>query len=59
VGHGMPCGSESLHLALSHPDFWACVKCVLGSSLTHMMAHGTEMNITSLTYNGVLYKIDK
>jgi hypothetical protein len=29
------------------------VKCVLGSSLTHMMTHGTEMNVTSLIYNGV------
>jgi hypothetical protein len=32
---------------------------VLGSSLTHMMTHGTEMNVTSLIYNKVLYKIDK
>jgi hypothetical protein len=26
-------------------------KCVLESSLTHMMTHGTETNITSLLYN--------
>jgi hypothetical protein len=24
---------------------------VLGPSLTHMMTHGTEMNVTSLQYN--------
>jgi hypothetical protein len=30
--------------------------CVLGSSLSHMMTQGTETNITSLIYNGVLYK---
>jgi hypothetical protein len=27
------------------------LKCVLGSSLTHMMTHGTETNVTSLLYN--------
>ena len=32
---------------------------VLGSSLTHMMTHDIETNITSLIYNGVLYKIVK
>jgi hypothetical protein len=32
---------------------------VLGPSLTHMMTHGIETNITSLIYNGVLYKIIK
>jgi hypothetical protein len=32
---------------------------VLGSSLTHMMTHGTEMNVKPLLYNRVLYKIDK
>jgi hypothetical protein len=32
---------------------------VLGSSLTHMMTHGTETNVTSLIYNEVLYKIVK
>jgi hypothetical protein len=37
----------------------AQIKCVLGSSLTHMMTHGTEMNVTSLIYNGVPYKIFK
>jgi hypothetical protein len=37
----------------------ARLKCVLGSSLTHMMTHGTETNVTSLLYNGVLYKIVK
>jgi hypothetical protein len=40
---------------MSHPDLrgqtWACVKCVLGSSLTHMMTHGTKMIVTSLLYN--------
>jgi hypothetical protein len=25
---------------------------VLGSSLTHMMTHGTEINVTFLLYNG-------
>jgi hypothetical protein len=34
-------------------------KCVLGSSLTHMMTHATETNVTSFIYNGVLYKIVK
>jgi hypothetical protein len=32
---------------------------VLGPSLTHMMTHGTETNVTSLIYNEVLYKIVK
>jgi hypothetical protein len=32
---------------------------VLGSSLTHMMTHDIETNITSLIYNEVLYKIVK
>jgi hypothetical protein len=40
---------------MSHPDLggqtWARLTCVLGSSLTHMMTHGTEMNVTSLLYN--------
>jgi hypothetical protein len=27
------------------------IKYVLGSSLTHMMIHGTEINVTSLLYN--------
>jgi hypothetical protein len=48
---------------LSHPDLGgqtqARLTCVLGSSLTHMMTHGTETNATSLIYNGVMYKIDK
>jgi hypothetical protein len=44
---------------MSHLDFQACVKCVLRSSLTHMMTHSTETNVTSLIYNGVLYKINK
>jgi hypothetical protein len=34
-------------------------RCVLGSSLTHMMTHGIETNVTSLIYNGVMYKIVK
>jgi hypothetical protein len=34
-------------------------KYVLGSSLTYMMTHGTETNVTSLIYNKVLYKIVK
>jgi hypothetical protein len=29
----------------------ARLKCVLGSSLTHMMTHGTESNVTSLLNN--------
>jgi hypothetical protein len=40
---------------LSHPDLRGQtrvrLKCVLGSSLTHMMTHGTETNVTSLLYN--------
>jgi hypothetical protein len=32
---------------------------VLGLSPTHMMTHDTEINVTSLIYNGVLYKIVK
>jgi hypothetical protein len=32
----------------------ARIKCVLGSSLTHMVTHGTETNVTSLIYNRVL-----
>jgi hypothetical protein len=40
-----------------HPDLRgqtrARIKCVLGSSLTHMMTHGTEMNVTSLLYNRI------
>ena len=35
------------------------LKCVLGSSLTHMMTHRTETNVTSFIYNKVLYKITK
>jgi hypothetical protein len=27
------------------------LKCVLGSSLTHMMTHGTQINVTSLLLN--------
>jgi hypothetical protein len=27
------------------------LKCVLGSSFTHMITHGTETNVTSLLYN--------
>jgi hypothetical protein len=49
---------------LSHPGFRDTkpgreLHCVLGSSLTHMMTHATEKNVTSLIYNEVLYKIDK
>jgi hypothetical protein len=29
----------------------ARIKCVLGSSLTHMMTHGTETNVISLLYD--------
>jgi hypothetical protein len=40
---------------LSHPDLGvqtqARITCVLGSSLTHMMTHGIETNVTSLLYN--------
>ena len=42
---------------VSHPDFRGpkpgreiIIKCVLGSSLTHMMTHGIETNVTSLIY---------
>jgi hypothetical protein len=48
---------------VSHPDLGGQTRsrltCVLGSSLTHMMTHGTETNVTSLIYNGVMYKIIK
>jgi hypothetical protein len=27
------------------------IKCVLGSSLTHLVTHGTETNVTYLLYN--------
>jgi hypothetical protein len=37
----------------------ARIKCVLLSSLTHMMTHGTETNVISLVYDGVPYKIVK
>ena len=29
----------------------ACLKCVIGTSLTHMMTPGTKINVTSLLYN--------
>jgi hypothetical protein len=32
---------------------------LLGSSLTYMMTHGTEINATSLLHIGVLYKTAK
>jgi hypothetical protein len=32
---------------------------VLGSSLTHMMTHGTKMSVTFYYIIGVLYKINK
>jgi hypothetical protein len=45
---------------MSHSDLGVQTRarftCVLGSSLTHMMTHGTETNVTSLIYKGVLYK---
>jgi hypothetical protein len=37
----------------------ARIKCVLGSSITHMMSHGIETNVTSFLYNIVLCKIVK
>jgi hypothetical protein len=37
----------------------ARIKYVLGSSLTHMITHGTKTNVTSLIYNGVMYKLVK
>jgi hypothetical protein len=37
----------------------ARIKCVLGSSLTHMMTHGIETNVTSYYIIGVQYKITK
>jgi hypothetical protein len=39
---------------MSHPDLRANLdvnQILLGSSLTHMMTHGTETNVTSLLYN--------
>jgi hypothetical protein len=47
------------HTRVSRREIRACVKCVPGSSLIHIMIHGTEMNVTSLIYNRVLYKIVK
>jgi hypothetical protein len=38
---------------------WVRLKCVLRSSLTHIMTHGTETNVTSLMYNEILYKVVK
>jgi hypothetical protein len=32
---------------------------VLVTSITHMMTHGIETNVTTLIYNRVLYKIVK
>jgi hypothetical protein len=50
-------------MRVSHPvlgvQTQALFTCVIGSSLTHMMTHGTETNVTSLIYNEVLYKIVK
>jgi hypothetical protein len=50
IGHSVP-----THITTVTPGFKgqtrARIKCVLGSSLTHMMTHGTEMNVTSLLYN--------
>jgi hypothetical protein len=48
---------KRLHIfpgVMSHPDLRANLganKCVLGSSLIHIMTHGTETNVTSLLYN--------
>jgi hypothetical protein len=50
------------YLLVSHPDLRDKLGRelnVLGSSITHMMTRGTETNITSLIYNGILYKIVK
>jgi hypothetical protein len=53
------------HIYLSHPGFRGTKPgresspSMVGSSLTHMMTHGTETNVTSLIYNGVMYKIVK
>jgi hypothetical protein len=46
--------SKSFDMSVSHPDLRetrARIKCVLGSSLKHMVTHGIEMNITSLLLN--------
>jgi hypothetical protein len=56
-------GSGEGAWGVSHLDLGgqtrARLTCVLGSSLTHIMTHGTETNVTSLIYNRVLYKIVK
>jgi hypothetical protein len=44
---------------LGHQTRARIIKCKLGSSRTHIMTHGTEMNVTYLIYNEVLYKIVK
>jgi hypothetical protein len=50
-----PWGRGRERARVSHPDLGgqtqARFTCVLGSSLTHMMTHGTKMNVTSLIYN--------
>jgi hypothetical protein len=54
---------DSLRLKTITPGFKgqtrARIKCVPGSSLTHMMTNDTETNVTSLIYNGDLYKLVK
>jgi hypothetical protein len=50
-----PWGRGRERARVSHLDLGgqtqARFTCVLGSSLTHMMTHGTTMNVTSLIYN--------
>jgi hypothetical protein len=40
-----PCHTQILGQIKMH------IKYVLGSSFTHMMAHGIELNVTSILYN--------
>jgi hypothetical protein len=47
---------------MSHPDLRAKPgreSNVCQDQVSHMMTHGIETNVTSLIYNGVLYKIVK
>jgi hypothetical protein len=60
IGAGQVHSHRQCHtLVLGAPNWARTSPSVLGSSLTHMMTHGTETNVTSLIYNRVLYKIDK
>jgi hypothetical protein len=59
-------GSQMASAALSTDELLRWVMGTMGKAdyivpvpITHMMTHGIEMNVTSLIYNRVMYKIDK